>query len=287
MFRRSCPSTVLAAWRRPADISSRSAGPHAASSRAWRTAGLASRLERRALDRRRPATAPRPGPTSRAASPCSTSSSSSRREYRAAPGTTNPRTSPPDSSAFRNTANGVSANGADRSPISMPHRRSGLSDPYFAIASAYGSRRNGCGTSRPIKRSIRRSISGSSVAEHQLLGREGDLEVDLRELGLAVGAQILVAEALDDLEVAVHAGDHQDLLEDLRRLRQRVELGRMDAARHQVVARPFRRRLRQHRRLDLEEAVARRSTAGSPSSPDAAGSGCAASASGADRDSGI
>ena len=50
-------------------------------------------------------------------------------------------------------------------------------------------------------------------------------------------------------------GDHQDLLEDLRRLRQRVELARVDAARHQVVARPFGRRLGQHRRLDLEEAL--------------------------------
>ena len=50
-------------------------------------------------------------------------------------------------------------------------------------------------------------------------------------------------------------GDHQDLLEDLRRLRQRVELAGMHAARHQVVARPFRRRLGQDRRLDLPEAV--------------------------------
>jgi hypothetical protein len=79
--------------------------------------------------------------------------------------------------------------------------------------------------------------------------------VDLRELRLAVGAQILVAEALDDLEVAIEPGDHQDLLEDLRRLRQRVELARMHAARHEVVARPFGRRLGQDRRLDLEEAL--------------------------------
>ena len=49
--------------------------------------------------------------------------------------------------------------------------------------------------------------------------------------------------------------DHQDLLEDLRRLRQREELARVHAARHQVVARAFRRGLRQDRRLDLEEAL--------------------------------
>jgi len=48
--------------------------------------------------------------------------------------------------------------------------------------------------------------------------REGHFEVDLGELGLAVGAQVLVAEAAGDLEVAVEAGDHEDLLEDLRRL---------------------------------------------------------------------
>ena len=91
--------------------------------------------------------------------------------------------------------------------------------------------------------------------EDEVLGRERDLEVDLRELRLAIGAQVLVAEALDDLKVPVHAGDHQDLLEDLRRLRQREELAGMHAARHEVVARPFRRGLGQHRRFDLEEPL--------------------------------
>ena len=91
--------------------------------------------------------------------------------------------------------------------------------------------------------------------EHQILGRERHLEVDLRELGLAVGAEILVAEALDDLEVAIEPRDHEDLLEDLRRLRQRVELARVHAARHEIVARAFGRGLRQHRRFDLEKAL--------------------------------
>jgi hypothetical protein len=52
---------------------------------------------------------------------------------------------------------------------------------------------------------------------------ERHLDVELGELGLAVGARILVAEAARDLHVAADAADHQDLLEDLRRLRQRVE----------------------------------------------------------------
>src|SRR5690349_23654496 len=45
----------------------------------------------------------------------------------------------------------------------------------------------------------------------------------------AVGAGVLVAEAGRDLEVAVEARDHDQLLEHLRRLRERVELTRMDA----------------------------------------------------------
>src|SRR3546814_1182080 len=70
---------------------------------------------------------------------------------------------------------------------------------------------------------------------------------------LAVGAQILVAEAAGDLVVAVEARHHQQLLEQLRRLRQRKELAGMRARRHQIVARAFRRRLGQDRRLRSEE----------------------------------
>ena len=92
-------------------------------------------------------------------------------------------------------------------------------------------------------------------AEDGLRPREAHLQIDLGELGLAVGAQVFVAEAAHDLEVLVEAGDHQDLLEDLRRLRQRVELARMHAAGHQVVARAFGRGARHERRLDLVEAL--------------------------------
>ena len=88
------------------------------------------------------------------------------------------------------------------------------------------------------------------------LGRgKRHLEVDLRELELPIGALILVAEAARELHVAVHARDHQDLLEDLRRLRQREELAGMHAAGHEEVARAFRRRLGQDRRLDFPEAL--------------------------------
>ena len=91
---------------------------------------------------------------------------------------------------------------------------------------------------------------------HVLLLDEAHLHIELGELGLAVGAQILVAEAARDLEVLIVAGDHQQLLELLRRLRQRVELAGVDAAGHQVIARALGRGLDQDRRLDLQEAFA-------------------------------
>jgi hypothetical protein len=72
---------------------------------------------------------------------------------------------------------------------------------------------------------------------------------------LAIGAQIFVAEAASDLEVAVEAGDHQDLFEDLRRLRQRVEFAGMHAAGNQKIARAFGRGFGQNRRFDLEKAL--------------------------------
>ena len=81
------------------------------------------------------------------------------------------------------------------------------------------------------------------------------LQVELRELRLAVGAQVFVAEAAGDLHVAVVAGDHQNLLVELRRLRQRVERAVVHAAGHQVVAGPLRRAAAEDRRFDVDEVV--------------------------------
>ncbi len=83
----------------------------------------------------------------------------------------------------------------------------------------------------------------STTREDVLAAREAHLQIDLREFELAVGALVFVAEAAGDLEVAVEAGDHQDLLEDLRRLRQRVKLAGMHAAGHQEIARALGRGL--------------------------------------------
>ena len=103
-----------------------------------------------------------------------------------------------------------------------------------------------------------------------LLGEEDDvvlvdeahLDVELGELGLAVGAEVLVAVAARDLVVALDAADHEQLLEQLRALRQRVEAARLQARGNQEVAGALGRRPRQRRGLDLDELVVREHGAG-------------------------
>ena len=71
-----------------------------------------------------------------------------------------------------------------------------------------------------------------------LLRRERHLDIELIELaGRTVGAGVLVAEAGGDLEVLVEPRAHQKLLVLLGRLRERIELAGIDAARDDVVAR--------------------------------------------------
>jgi len=103
---------------------------------------------------------------------------------------------------------------------------------------------------------------GLEHADDQLFGHgddlflvaEAHLDVDLGELRLAVGAEVLVTETFRDLEIAVEASDHQQLLEELRGLGQGVELAFVDPARHEVVARTFRCRFGENRRLHFEKA---------------------------------
>ena len=84
---------------------------------------------------------------------------------------------------------------------------------------------------------------------------ERHFDVNLCEFRLTVGAEVFVAEALGNLEVAVHAGNHQKLLVLLRRLRQSVELARVHAGRHEVVACAFRSGLAKARRFDVFKTV--------------------------------
>ena len=90
---------------------------------------------------------------------------------------------------------------------------------------------------------------------HVLALHEAHLDVHLRELGLAVGAQVLVAEAAGDLVIALDAPHHQHLLELLGALGQRVETARVRAARHDVVACALGRGVRQDGRLHLQKAA--------------------------------
>src|SRR5262245_23019632 len=92
------------------------------------------------------------------------------------------------------------------------------------------------------------------LEDHRKLGI-GHLKVNLGKLRLSICAQVLVAEAARDLEIAVEPRDHQNLLEQLRRLRQRIKRSLLHAARNEIVARAFRCRARQKRRLDFEKAL--------------------------------
>ena len=92
--------------------------------------------------------------------------------------------------------------------------------------------------------------------EDILLRDEAHFEIELVEFARAtVRPRVLVAEAGRDLEIAVEAGDHQQLLEHLWRLRKRVELAGVDPARDQIIARALGRAGGQDRRLELGEAL--------------------------------
>ena len=89
--------------------------------------------------------------------------------------------------------------------------------------------------------------------QHVFLLHKRHLAVNLREFWLAIRAEVFVAEALDDLVVAVVPADHQELLECLRALRQRVKLSGVHARRHDKVPCTFRCGLDQIRRLNFDE----------------------------------
>jgi hypothetical protein len=84
---------------------------------------------------------------------------------------------------------------------------------------------------------------------------ERHLDVDLAKLKLPVGALVFVAETAGDLVIAFDAADHEDLLELLGRLWQRVECPRLTAVRHEEFASSLRRALEEDRRFDLQEAL--------------------------------
>ncbi len=77
--------------------------------------------------------------------------------------------------------------------------------------------------------------------------------VDLREFRLTVGAQVLVAEATNNLKVAVHTCHHQQLFVLLRALRQSIELAGIHTRGHYEIACTFGCRLDKERSLYFKE----------------------------------
>ncbi len=86
-------------------------------------------------------------------------------------------------------------------------------------------------------------------------GDERHLHINLGEFRLAVGALVFIAEAFDDLDIAVKPGNHAELFVNLRRLRQREELARADPAGDQKVARAFGSGFTEDGRFDLNKIL--------------------------------
>ena len=88
-----------------------------------------------------------------------------------------------------------------------------------------------------------------------LLRQERCFNINLRKFRLTVCTKVFITEALHNLVVTVKAGHHQQLFEQLRRLRQGVEMAVMDTARNQVVASAFRSAACQHRGFNINETL--------------------------------
>jgi len=128
----------------------------------------------------------------------------------------------------------------------------------FAVAA------DGFGVRQPGKRKRQIDVpAGLENRRHQALHHpenvffrdEGHFHVDLREFRLAVGAQILIAEAFDNLEITVKSGNHQELLENLRGLGKRVKHALGDAAGNEIIPRAFRCALGQEGRFHFNKSV--------------------------------
>ena len=91
--------------------------------------------------------------------------------------------------------------------------------------------------------------------QHILLLHERHFAVNLRELWLTVGAEVLITEATYYLEVTVISGNHEQLLECLRRLRQCVELAGIHSGRNDEVTRALWCRLDEIWGFNLHESL--------------------------------
>ena len=82
---------------------------------------------------------------------------------------------------------------------------------------------------------------------------ERHFDVELGEFRLPIASEVLIAIAASNLEIALHARHHEELLEQLWRLRKGIPIARLQARGHEEVARTLRRRRRQSWCLDLNE----------------------------------
>lgn len=103
----------------------------------------------------------------------------------------------------------------------------------------------------PLANSLKMVPSVCSInGKHVVLSGKTHLHIHLIEFTRRpVGAGILIAKTRRNLKIFVKTRHHQQLLKLLRCLRQGIKLTRIKPRRHQKVARPFRRRSGQNRRL--------------------------------------
>ena len=102
--------------------------------------------------------------------------------------------------------NSVAAKTSVSSTSSRPKRTSGLSEPNRSCASCHVMRGDLGAARSPVTASAAVGHDGlGDEGQHLVLADEAGLEVELHELELPVGAQVLVAEAAGDLVVAVDA----------------------------------------------------------------------------------
>ena len=140
----------------------------------------------------------------------------------------------------------------------QPIAQIGLIRPVFE-------HRFGIGDARKCSRSHFAAVSelGEHPREHRLnrvehifLRDEAHLKIELIKLSRrTVRPRILISKARCNLKIAVKPGHHQQLLEHLRRLRQRVEFSRMHPARHEIIARALGAARGQDRCLKFGEAL--------------------------------
>ena len=116
-------------------------------------------------------------------------------------------------------------------------------------------RGNGVGTGMPAASSNMRFINPSLTSRTSSTVAKDISRSSCRELELPVGTGVLIAETAGNLEVTVDAAHHQNLLELLRRLRQRVEVAGVESAWAEHVPRAFGRAVHQDRGFDFKEPL--------------------------------